>query len=90
MGLAQLLFQFRQRHIGLSGYCGPQILLNIRVQLSRWPMAQLARPLRQPAPQLLAADLLGVSITDAKLARQFFQAPSPSGIGSQQLQTQVV
>jgi hypothetical protein len=71
MGLAQLLFQFRQRHIGLSGYCGPQILLDLRAQQSRWPMAQLARPLRPTALQLLAADLLAVSITDAKLARQF-------------------
>ena len=80
MGLAQLLFQFRQRHIRLSGHAARRYCLT-SASSPLAVLAQLARPLLPPALQLLAADLLAVSITDAKLPRQFLQAPSPRCIG---------
>jgi hypothetical protein len=82
--------QFRESHIRLFSNYAPQILLDLWVQLSRRPMAQLVRPLQLPGRELLPADLLAIPITDAKLPRQFLQAPSSRGISLQQLRTQVI
>jgi hypothetical protein len=83
MGLSQLLLQFRKGDIRLSGYRGTQILLDLLTQPPRRPMPQLTRPLQPTGRQLLYADLLRLSPTDAKLARQVLQTSSPGCIGFQ-------
>lgn len=65
--LRQPLLQLGQRPIRLLPEGAPQLLLHRRRQPAGWTMPGLPPPLLPPRPQLLGANLLAVSPTDAEL-----------------------
>lgn len=90
MSLLQLLFQLCKGYVRLPGDGDPQILLDLCRQQTRRPMPRLELPLAFSGLELLAADLLRISVTDAEQAGQLFQASTSTGISVQKLRAHVV